>query len=285
MKSAEDIRRYFQKSTLSTKPEQHEVVFEKIQSAHSQSRAKVPVLSGLILWSKIMKSPFTKLAAAAVIIVAVLVILDQLGNSGTSVAWGEVVKKVQASHCVIFRGTETTMDSQNSESDYTMNYLSGTHSRLDSYKGDQIVKTIYSDFNTKTVILVDHLPEHKSYVRMTFDNMEQSSFLVDPKRMVHRFLSCEYREIGQKTVEGVLCEGIETTDLAFDGSDYPTDSLMARIWVSMKTGYPVQLETKIVRNNGEIHIGGIMDQFQWDVELDESMFEPEIPADYIDISP
>jgi hypothetical protein len=28
-----------------------------------------------------------------------------------------------------------------------------------------------------------------------------------------------------------------------------------------------------------------MDQFQWDVELDPGIFEPNIPADYEDISP
>jgi len=85
----------------------------------------------------------------------------------------------------------------------------------------------------------------------------------------------------------VLCEGIETTDPAFDGSgpDYPTDSVMAQIWVSVETGCPVQYEYEFVRNNGEIRIGGVGDQFQWDVELDESMFEPNIPPDYIDISP
>ena len=179
------------------------------------------------------------------------------------------------------------MDSQNSESDYITNYLSGTHSRRYFYKGDQVIKTIYDDFNTKTVILVDHLPNHKSYVKMTFEKMEQSSFLIDPKSMVQRFLSCEHREIGQKIVEDMLCEGIETTDPTFDdsGPDYPTDSVVARIWVSVDTGYPVQSEVEIVRNNGEIHIGGIVDQFQWDVELDESMFEPNIPVDYIDISP
>ena len=234
----------------------------------------------------IMKSPITKLAAAAAIVIAVLIVISQFGGSGTSVVWAEVAQKVQASRGVIFRGIDTTMDSQNSESDYIMNYLSSTHSRLDFYKGDQVTKTIYDDFNTNTVILVDHLPNHKSYVKMTFENIEQSSFLINPKSMVQKFLSCEHREIGQKIVEGMLCEGIETTDPTFDdsGHDYSTDSVIARIWVNVKTGYPAQLETKIVRNNSEIHIGGIMDQFQWNVELDESMFEPEIPEDYIDIS-
>ena len=289
MKSAEDIRRYFQKSTLSTNPDTHEAIFEKIQRAQDQSKTTAPALSGFNRRSKIMKSNITKLAATVVIIaVVVLGLFEFIDHDGASgVVLAEVARKVQASQGVIFRSKEISQDWRDNEPDYTMNYLSSTHSRLDSYKEDQIFKTIYDDFNTKTVILVDHLPSHKSYVKMTFEKMQQSNFLTDPKSMIQRFLSCEHRELDSNTVEGVLCEGIETTDPAFDGSgpDYPTDSVMARIWVSVETGYPVQLEVEIVRNNGEIRIGGVSDQFQWDVELDESMFEPNIPPDYIDISP
>ena len=289
MKSAEDIRRYFQKSTLSTNPDTHEAIFEKIQRAQDQSKTTAPALSGFNRRSKIMKSNITKLAATVVIIaVVVLGLFEFIDHDGASgVVLAEVARKVQASQGVIFRSKEISQDWRDNEPDYTMNYLSSTHSRLDSYKEDQIFKTIYDDFNTKTVILVDHLPSHKSYVKMTFEKMQQSNFLTDPKSMIQRFLSCEHRELDSNTVEGVLCEGIETTDPAFDGSgpDYPTDSVMARIWVSVETGYPVQLEIEIVRNNGEIRIGGVSDQFQWDVELDESMFEPNIPPDYIDISP
>ena len=234
-----------------------------------------------------MKSSITKLAAAAVIITAItLGLFEFIGTDGTSgVVWAEVARKVQASRGVIYRSRDLMPDSRDVEPDHTTNYFSSTLARHDSYKGNEIIKTIYADFNTKTVILVDHLPSHKSYVRMTYKDMEWDGFWSDPNSMVQRFLSCEHRELGRKTVEGVLCEGFETSDPAFDGTDYPTDSLMARIRVSVKTGYPVQFEMEIVRNNGEIRIGGIWDQFQWDVELDESMFEPNIPADYIDISP
>jgi len=287
MTSAEYIKKYFQKSTLSTNPDRHETIFEKIQRAQDQSKITAPALSGFNLRSKIMKSNITKLAAAAAVIaVVILGLFEFIGtDTGSSIVWAEVAKKVQASRGIIFRSRETVSDSRDGEPDYTMNYLSSTHSRLDSYKEDQIIKTIYDDFITKTVILVDHF--HKSYVKMTFEKMQQSNLLTNPKSMVQKFLSHEHRELGQKTVEGVLCEGIETTDPAFDesGPDYPTDSVMARIWVSVETGYPVQFEIEIVRNNGEIRIGGIGDQFQWDVELDESMFEPNIPGEYIDISP
>lgn len=232
-----------------------------------------------------MKSPILKLAVAAVVIVAVVLgLFELLGTESQSgVVWAEVAKKVEASRGVIYRSREVASDSRDDAPDYTMNYLSSTHSRLDSYKGDQIIKTIYDDYNTKTVILVDYF--HKSYVKMTFDEkIQQSNFLTDPNRMVQRFLSCKHRKLEPKTVEGVLCEGIETTDPAFDEYDY-TDSVMARVWVSVETGYPVRLEVELVRNNGEIRIGGVSDQFQWDVELDESIFEPNIPPDYIDISP
>ncbi len=234
-----------------------------------------------------MKSSITKLAAAAVIIALVVLGLFEFIGTGSSsgVVWAEVAQKVQASRSVIFRSRDGGLGSQDSGTDYIMNYLYSTQSRLDFYKGDQIIKTIYDDFNTKSVILVDH--GHKSYVKMIFEKMEQNHLLSDPKSLVQRFLSHEHRELGPKTVKGVLCEGIETTDPAFDetGPDYPTDSLMAQVWVSVETGYPVQIEIEIVRNNGQIRLADVVDQFQWDVELDESMFEPNIPADYIDISP
>jgi hypothetical protein len=232
-----------------------------------------------------MKSPITKLAvAAAVIAVVVLGLFEFIGTGSTSgVVWAEVAKKVQASRGVIFRSRDTAPDSRDGGPDYTMNYLYSAQLRLDSYKGAQIIKTFYSDYNTKTSVFIDH--GHKSYIKRTVEKMEQNDLWTDPKSMVQRFLSHEHRELGQKTVEGVLCEGIETTDPAFDGTDFPVDSLMARIWVSVETGYPVQFEVEIVRNNGQIRIAGVADQFQWDVELDESIFEPNIPADYIDIWP
>ena len=270
--------------------ELHDRMLNDVLNAKEKSKKTKSALALPNIRRIIMKSPITKLAVAAVIIaLIVLGLFEFIGTGSTSgVVWAEVARKVQASRGVIFRSKDIAQDWRGNEPDYTMNYLSSTHSRLDSYKEDQIFKTIYGDYNTKTVILVDHLPSHKSYVKMTFDEkIQQSNFLTNPKSMVQRFLSCEHRELGPKTVEGMLCEGIETTDPAFDmsGLDYPTDSVMARIWVSVETGYPIQFECEIVRNNGEIRIGGVRDQFQWDVELDESMFKPNIPTGYIDISP
>ena len=54
---------------------------------------------------------------------------------------------------------------------------------------------------------------------------------------------------------------------------------LARLWVSVETGYPVQFEGE--RVYGDQRHTYAQDQFQWDVEIDESLFEPNIPEGYI----
>ena len=134
------------------------------------------------------------------------------------------------------------------------------------------------------MILVDH--SHKSYVQNTNEQrMPDSHKTVDPNHMIQRFLACAHTELGQKTIDGVLCEGIGTTDTTFYGVENQPDSLTAQIWVSVETGYPVRCESEHVRDNGQARTKWVADQFQWDVELDEQIFEPDVPAGYIDISP
>lgn len=284
MRPAEDIKRLIENLSDKTSARMDQQVRQDMLHALAESE-KPSALTRPKIGRTIMKSPIAKLGAAAAVIAVIVLGLFEFvkTESNSGVLWAEVVQKVQASRGVIYRSRDLASDSRADRPDYTKNYFSDTQARHDSYKGDQIIKTIYGNFNTKTVILVDH--GHKSYVKMTVENMKQDGFVTDPKIMVQRFLSHEHRELGQKTIEDVLCEGIETTDRTFSEGDFQVDSLVARAWVSVETGYPVQLEDEEVRNNGRIRIAVVLDQFQWDVQLDESMFKPDIPPDYIDISP
>jgi hypothetical protein len=132
------------------------------------------------------------------------------------------------------------------------------------------------------VVLLHH---QKGYVRENMNptdkDLQRHANILDPMKWVGRFLSCEYSRLGRKTIEGELCEGFETTDHAFTGEDVPPeleiDSIVGRIWVSVETGYPVLLEAEF---EGKYSGNASIDQFQWDVELDASVFEPNIPPDY-----
>jgi len=104
MKSVEDIKRFFQKSTLSTNQERHEAIFEKIQRAHQQSKTTTPASPRLSLRSNIMKNRITKFAAAAVIIIAVMFGINYMGGSpyGTSLTWADVLENIEAARTVMF---------------------------------------------------------------------------------------------------------------------------------------------------------------------------------------
>ena len=287
MKPADKIKELINKSDVAITPDSDQrILVDALKHLDKLKRNKLAPNQPNI-WRIIMKSRISKLTAAAVIIVAVLVGINQFCGSATNVVWAEVARKVQASRGVIFRSTEEIVpDTYGRGVDFTMNHYSSTQSRLDGYKGGQIIKTIYSDCDTKTVILVDHLPSHKSYVKMTGEETMPDGFgMADPNRMVQGFLSHKYRELGPRTIDGVLCEGFETTDPDFYGGGKLPEPLMARVWIGVETGYPVRIEGEYVVSNDRTHYSFVRDQFQWDVELDESLFEPNIPTGYIDISP
>ncbi len=252
-----------------------------VLGAHESSRETESATTPIIARRKIMRSPVIKFAIAAALVGAVLLGVALFRGSGSGVVWAEVARKVQASRGVSYRSTETIVpDTYNQQSDFSMQYITSTQSRLDSYKEGRIVQTIWGDCNTKTVVLVDHF--HKSYVKRSPDEKMPSSLrTADPNNMVQRFLSCKYRELGRKTIAGVLCEGLETTDPAFFGSKLETP--VARLWVSVDTRYPVGWES-------DYGFAGVRhtcasDQFQWDAGFEENWFVPVIPEGYLDISP
>jgi hypothetical protein len=286
MKSPKYIKTLIRNTKICSNPEVNQAVLKDLLKQIDHTETQKPAASLPNIRRTIMKNRITKLAiTAAVIAVLVLGLFEFVGTQSTSgVVWADVAQKVQASRDIIFRTVRhDTPDPYGGGVDFSIDHYSSTQARLDRYKGGKIVSTMYDDCNTKTVIMVDYV--HKSYVKDTDVEGIPDSFRWDPNRWVKKFLSCKYKKLGQKTIDGALCEGIETTDPTFSTYDDPSESLTARIWVSMETGYPVQCEAEYVRHNGEIRFKIVQDQFQWDVELDESIFEPNIPAGYIDISP
>jgi hypothetical protein len=239
----------------------------------------------------IMKNPVVKLAAAAVIIVLVVLGLFEFisSDSNSGVVWAEVVSKVQASRGLIFRCTDL---SPSNEDDYSIAYTSPRYCRKDFYKDGQIIRTGYVDFtdpDTYNLVDVFHMRKHSlttKYIKSKYQLfLEWHDDWTNPGFLVQMILSAEHRKLGRKTIEGALCEGIETTDPACLGSlpeQISNLQVEFRLWVSTETKYPVLFENKMSGESegewGESEC--IIDQFQWDVELDPGIFEPNIPPDY-----
>jgi hypothetical protein len=282
MRSKKDIKNLFQKVVVDTNPRMDKFVLKDVLHTYNKTFDNKSADYHPIRWRIIMKSRITKSAAAAIIIIAVLIGINKFGSPGTSVAWGEVVKKVEASQGFIYRSRRTHSDEPD-WADYSMTYNSPTRSRTDEYKGGHITLSIYYDFDTMTVVYLPHNDKRKHYVQMTIGDQAVPVYLSEIylKGCVQKFLSCEYRKLGQKMIEGVLCEGIETKDPTFDNVNFPIHRLEAQLWVNVETGYPVLCEIKVTGGvDGKLRIEKVLDQFRWDIELDASEFEFNILPDY-----
>ncbi len=223
-----------------------------------------------------MRSPIVKLGIAAAVLAVVGVgILEFIGaGSPSGVVWADVAKKVEASPSVIFRARSTGSRDPNDDwpNAYNIFWRSATLSRADWYRNGQIHRTIYTNLDTKTLLGVLHDRKMYSKEAMSDERVQQAREnrgWSDPQALINMALSLEHRALGQKTIDGALCEGIEVT-----GPDGGT----GRLWVSVETGYPVLGEFEGTK--GGVRQTGKIDQFRWNVDLSAAGVEPEIPAGY-----
>ena len=291
MKPADEIENVVKKMSFKAGPEMDKDLWAETSKARNEFHKTILAPSQQSIRRTIMKSPIVKLAAAAVIIVLVVLgLFEFIGNENTSgVVWAEVVRKVEASRGLIVRCTDL---SPSNEDDYSITYTSPTYCRKDFYKDGQIIRTGYVDFtDSDTYTLVDVFHMRKHSLTTKYKKSEYQVFLewhddwTNPGFLVQKILSCKHSKLGQKTIEGVLCEGIETTDPAYLGplpEQVYNLQVEFRLWVSVETGYPVLYESKMSGEyEGEVwESESVTDQFQWDVELDPGTFEPNIPPEY-----
>jgi hypothetical protein len=236
----------------------------------------------LNIWRIIMKNPTAKLAAAAAIIIVVLICLHMLPDSGTSIAWGEVAKSVEQSPGFTCRSRVTltnTEEGKTNEFDTIMYGSLAYGIRVDQYENGEVV--ISSCGNRAENMIISIIHSTKTYIRKPLLEQDLSDLeQMSPKKLVQQYLSTDYKEIGRDIIDGVEVTGIEVNDPEVVRADFPIDNLIARLWVSVESGFPVMLEAEITGSNGALQMQAKMDNFQWNVEHKQSIFEPEIPTDY-----
>ncbi len=243
-----------------------------------QSQETEPAINRPVIRRMIMKSPIVKLGIAAALLAVVGVgIMEFIGTGSQSgVVWAQVAKNVEASPGVIWRlrGTGSRDPNDDWPNGYKITWRSPAITRTDYYRGGQIYRTIYYNLDTKTVIGVLHDAHKYSKEAMSDDRVQAARADKDrwstPQALLNLALSLEHHALGKKTIDGVLCEGIEATG---------PDGLTGRLWVGVETGYPVLIEVEAIDGGGIRHTS-TLDQFRWNVDLSAAGVEPEIPAGY-----
>ena len=226
-----------------------------------------------------MKSSITKLAVAALIIIAVLIGLNKFGGTPNSVAWGEVLEKVEQITALSFdMTTEISYPKDKTLTIQSENYVAGDYGTKSSlYMNGKVFVVKYRLPNKNLAYVIR--PKDKTYKRIDLSDEKSAKGqdTDDPRTWLKMILSSDYTKLGRKSIDGIEVEGIESNTSGIAGED-----TIMRLWVDVETNLPVRVEVegqKMEAGEKRQH-KFVTENIQWSVELDENVFEPNIPPDY-----
>ncbi|OHB62458.1 MAG: hypothetical protein A2Y76_07010 [Planctomycetes bacterium RBG_13_60_9] len=297
MKPTDDIQRLFKKAGLSIQPDADERVYQDMLAARRKTQQNSPLPRSR--WRTTMKSPITKLAAAAIILLACAAGLVIWRGTGSGIALADVLARVEQVKAFRCKGSIQLADYSDPDKPYQWetqytNLTSqeyGTkvsREQMDPNGGRISIGETYFLPQKKTSIQIDHPP--KKYTRTELDDAgvqqarQEFGRFNDPRGFLKEILACKYENLGQSTVNGVDVEGFGTTDPNCRGSGFWPKNLEAdiKIWVDVKTHLPVRYESfksGLTETGNKMSMRLLMHDFQWDVPVDASEFEPPAVPD------
>ncbi|MHC4154447.1 MAG: carboxypeptidase regulatory-like domain-containing protein [Planctomycetota bacterium] len=283
MKSADEIKRLAKKIRIKTSDATRVRILSDAQAALVGSTKKGPEVSGpgLVIWRTIMKSKITKLAGAAVIIIAVFIIIHQLGGSVESTAFAEVVRPILTAETGTFK---MSMDVVAAGLDWIdckgeplqtidVMFAGPARTRWDVATGEVLVANM---FEGKVMIL---MPAKKEAAVMqvgppgVIQRHNRFNKLFELRRLIEYALETEDESVeflGQREIDGAAALGYHITGPQHHGD--------ITVWADVESKVPIRIEQSMAI--GERTETAVISDIAYDVEPDGSLFSVEPPEGY-----
>jgi outer membrane lipoprotein-sorting protein len=226
----------------------------------------------------IMKSRITKIAAAAVILIVILVGLSRLDSSidGAGVAFGDVLQKIQ--------GRSYTFDLTVTTGDKTSTTVQGSvqepsRMRFDGSVGSHKISSIVDRSKGKSLILF-HQFKTCQIMDVTIPHRDEHvggifALYTKPVENLWNLRDGTEEELGQKEIDGQIAEGFRISQ---EDKYFRYD---ITIWADTKTAVPLLVEMlakPLADSPGAMK--WTMTNFDLDVELAEDLFSLQTPPGY-----
>ncbi|MBW8039925.1 MAG: hypothetical protein FVQ85_08005 [Planctomycetes bacterium] len=271
---------------------------KEIQTYKAQVKKPSDSVESSEIWRKIMKSPITKLAAAAVIIITILGGInfwpDSPGNRkwwlDPSAAWGqEIIQSLEKVKTLVYRQRVASVSDYGNAKmgvGWEQRFCSENAYRRDSYDwrdGTTVINTQWvlrePDGRTKYEVSYEYQCyfQDKTGGRFYSDQMDSFRWYVGLLHKADRILETKF-------FEGRECVGFEIN--AGKYGDNP-ESQFNRIWFDVETKLPARIEKHGHRSSfdaAQAHTV-IHDQFEYYTEVPADIFTPQIPQDFVNAHP
>jgi hypothetical protein len=299
MKSAEDIRQCFRKSTLSTNRDRHKAIFGEILRAQEQSEKTTPASYRPVNWSNIMKSPLTKLAAAAVVVLGILAASYFLpGNSLAPRAFGEVLRNVINAESISFHSKQKLgigpamvfkMYIQGQKIRGDLVAVEGDQKGLDQLQKEMkerklsALMSYITDFERKDGIEFDHF--RKTYKKINIDDRLAAEFTkTNPIEQFRAVKAEDAERIGEESQDGrkidvYLVRKVNLMGIKTELSGQEKERMTVR--VDRITGMPVRILLQFSSDaEGKSEDSIEFCDFAWNEPLEQDLFDLNPPEGY-----
>jgi len=264
MKSAENnIEKLIKNLDLDidTNTETDRVILGKLLEAHEKSKKIQPALAKPSIRSIIMKSPITKLAAAAVIIIFAGIVLSLLGEGTPTFA--QVIEPILNAHTVVF----DLIASEDETGPVIHDIIKDSRFRRTMSNMPTIM---IIDLDDGRMLTLDPQAKGAAYVDIKGPLQEATrSYLMLVREIVTKLKDHpEWRtitELGEQEFDGQRAIGFHVS-----GGDQ-----QLTVWADPRLAVPIRIELR--RRQSVI---AIFKNIEFDVPVDDSLVSMDVPAGY-----
>ena len=274
MSSAEKIRKLFAKSDITVDSKIDDRIINDALTAFDKPGKTQFVSPESNIWRIIMKSPITKLTAAAATIIAVVFSISLLDKAATPAYALE--QTIEANHTIktihlrIFEGAESIEN--NEFSDYWIKYNDAgklSNLRRNEHDKDSFVRfTVWNEGVSKTWIPENNLVIVKR-LNNTAKELEDFAETFDPKLFL-QWLYDQSKE--EEAIEIKIDEPAEDSNSIYVKATHAIDKFRMELVVDRKTKLIKKLSTYRLREHGD-ELNAQIEYLAYNQPIDPSMFE------------
>ena len=269
MRPADNTENLIKKLHYKAGAEAHDRILENVMKALDESEKQKTGATAPDIWRTIMKSPITKIAAAVVVIVSVIAVIHFLGVPTEGVAWADVVQPILTARTVIFN--VITAEGENVPVTRVMNMgKQRVRGEVLSPDGKTVQVIVITDFDALQMLQL--VPSKKTAVLIDLKDLpEKPENVLEEMRDIITKLqndpNVSVEPLGEKEIDGRIAKGFRARG---------PDGEMT-VWADPQTALPIRMEQKWRQ------MQFVCTDFQFDIEMDESLFSMKIPEGYSEL--
>jgi len=244
--------------TLAQSNLEKDVMNQVIREQNVRLKAATRATDALKIRRKIMRSPVTRIAAAAAVIIVAALGINSI--MAPSVTWAQVIEPILNATTVIFDTIIGTDDTGMVSHEIVVG------SRMRRTMSNMPNMTMIIDIDNEQLLALDTEGKTAVYADIAGDLGDRHrSFIKFVRQIIGQLQDGQVEQLGEKVIDGQKAIG-------FVGKG---QNEAVTIWADPETALPIRIEAQIGQE-----FAFIMKNFEFDADVDESLMSMDVPDGY-----